>query len=52
MVAQLPNKNTARETAVKEYTGEVIQSFRNKNIGMGLIKNRDISGGITAQFIQ
>lgn len=46
-----PNKNATRDTALKLYTGEVIKAFREKNIGLGLIKNRTISGGKTAQFI-
>ncbi len=51
MVATTPNKNATRDTALKLYTGEVIKAFREKNIGLGLIKNRMISGGKTAQFI-
>ncbi len=51
MIADLPNKDTSRSTALKLYTGEVIKAFREKNIGLGLIKNRTISGGKTAQFI-
>jgi len=51
MIATLPNKDAARATALKLYTGEVIKAFREKNIGLGLIKNRGISGGKTAQFI-
>ena len=51
MVATLPNNDAARKTALKLYTGEVIKAFREKNIGLGLIKNREISGGKTAQFI-
>ena len=51
MVATTPNKNATRDTALKLYTGEVIKAFREKNIGLGLIKNREISGGKTAQFI-
>ena len=47
----LPNKNAARDTALKLYTGEVIKAFREKNVGLGLIKSRSISGGKTAQFI-
>ena len=47
----LPNKDAGRATALKLYTGEVIKAFREKNIGLGLIKNRTISGGKTAQFI-
>lgn len=49
--ATLPNKDAARATALTLYTGEVIKAFREKNIGLGLIKNRMISGGKTAQFI-
>ena len=51
MVATTPNKDATRATALKLYTGEVIKAFREKNIGLGLIKNREISGGKTAQFI-
>jgi len=51
MVATLPNNDAARATALKLYTGEVIKAFREKNIGLGLIKSRMISGGKTAQFI-
>ncbi len=47
----LPNKNAGGDTALKLYTGEVIKAFREKNIGLGLIKSRTISGGKTAQFI-
>ena len=48
---QLPNKDSGRSTALKLYTGEVIKAFREKNIGLGTIKSRTISGGKTAQFI-
>ena len=51
MVATLPNKDTSRSTALKLYTGEVIKAFRERNIGLGLIKSRTISGGKSAQFI-
>lgn len=51
ITATLPNKDATRETALKLYTGEVIKAFREKNIGLGLIKSREISGGKTAQFI-
>ncbi len=51
MTATLPNKDAGRSTALKLYTGEVIKAFREKNIGLGLIKSRSISGGKTAQFI-
>ncbi|OYT57742.1 MAG: hypothetical protein B6U76_00100 [Desulfurococcales archaeon ex4484_217_2] len=51
MIPTLPNKDASRSTSLKLYTGEVIKAFREKNIGMGLIKNREISGGKTAQFI-
>jgi len=50
MVATTPNKDATRATALKLYTGEVIKAFREKNIGLGLIKNREISGGKTAQL--
>jgi len=49
-VATLPNKDVGRSTALKLYTGEVIKAFREKNIGLGLIKTRNISGGKTAQL--
>ena len=39
MVADLPNKDATRSTALKLYTGEVIKAFREKNIGLGLIKS-------------
>ena len=48
MVATTPNKDTSRSTALTLFTGEVIKTFRQKNIAMGLIKNRTISGGKTA----
>ena len=51
MIPTLPNKDEQRSTALKLYTGEVIKAFRERNIAMGLIKNREISGGKTAQFI-
>jgi len=51
MTATLPNKDAARSTALKLYTGEVIKAFRERNIGLGLIKSRSISGGKSAQFI-
>lgn len=51
MNAVLPNKDAQRATALKLYTGEVIRAFKEKNIGLGLIKSREISGGKTAQFI-
>lgn len=51
MVATLPNKDAARVTALKLYSGEVIMAFREKNIGLGLVKNREISGGKSSQFI-
>lgn len=51
MVATLPNKDAARDTALKLYSGEVIEAFRKKNIGMSLIKNREITGGKSSQFI-
>jgi len=50
MTATLPNKDTALSTALKLYTGEVIKTFREKNVGLGLIKSRTISGGKTAQL--
>lgn len=51
VVATTPNKDAARSTALKLYSGEVIKAFREKNIGLGLIKSRTIAGGKTAQFI-
>ena len=51
MTATLPNKDAGRSTALKLYTGEVLKAFRERNIGLGLIKSRSISGGKTAQFI-
>jgi hypothetical protein len=51
MTATTPNKTALQETALKLYTGEVIKAFREKNIGLGLVKSREISGGKTAQFI-
>ena len=51
VVATTPNKDAARSTALKLYSGEVIKAFREKNIGLSLIKSRTIAGGKTAQFI-
>jgi len=51
VVATTPSKDAARSTALKLYSGEVIKAFREKNIGLGLIKGRTIAGGKTAQFI-
>ena len=51
VTATLPNKDASRSTALKLYTGEVIKAFREKNVGLGTIKNRTISGGKSAQFI-
>lgn len=51
VAATTPNKDASRSTALKLYSGEVIKAFREKNIGLGLIKSRTIAGGKTAQFI-
>ena len=51
VTAVTPNKSAAQETALKLYTGEVIKAFREKNVALGTIKSRTISGGKTAQFI-
>lgn len=45
-----PNKNATRDTALKLYTNEVIKSFREKNVALGTVKSREISGGKTAQL--
>jgi hypothetical protein len=49
--AALLNKDAARLTALKLYTGEVIKAFREKNIGLSLVKRKSIVGGKSAQFI-
>jgi len=49
--AALLNKDAARATALTLYTGEVIKAFREKNIGLGLVSKRSISGGKSAQWI-
>jgi hypothetical protein len=51
MVAALHNKDANRATALKLYTNEVIKAFREKNVAMGTVKVREISGGKTSQFI-
>jgi len=51
VTAALINKDAARATALTLYTGEVIKAFREKNIGLSLVKKRMISGGKSAQFI-
>ena len=51
MVAALHNKDASRSTALKLYTNEVIKAFREKNVAMGTVKVREISGGKTSQFI-
>ena len=51
VVAVLPNKDTNRATALTLYTGEVLKAFRERNIGLSLVKKRDIVGGKSAQFI-
>jgi len=45
------NKNAARDTALKLYTGEVLKAFTRKNIGLELVSTRTISGGKSAQWI-
>ncbi len=40
-----------REHGIKLYTGEVLKEFDRKNIALGLVKTRTISGGKSAQFI-
>ena len=42
-----PNKDSARSTALKLYTGEVLKAFREKNIALSTVKVRSISGGKT-----
>lgn len=49
--AVLPNKDANRTTALTLYTGEVLKAFRERNIGLSLVKKRDIVGGKSAQFI-
>jgi len=51
VTAMLHNKDAARSTALKLYTNEVIKAFREKNVALGTVKTREISGGKTAQFI-
>lgn len=51
VTATLPNKDAARLTALKLYTGEVLKAFRERNIGLSLVKKRNIVGGKSAQFI-
>lgn len=46
----LPNKDASRSTALTLYTNEVIKAFREKNIALGTIKSREISGGKSAQL--
>lgn len=45
------NKNSTRDTALLLYTGEVLKAFARKNIGLGLVSTRTISGGKSAQWI-
>lgn len=47
----LANLNATRDTALKLYTGEVLKAFDQKNISLGTVRNRTISGGSSAQFI-
>jgi hypothetical protein len=51
MIPVLPNKDSARSTALKLFTNEVIKAFREKNVALATVKVREISGGKTAQFI-
>lgn len=51
VVATLPNKDINRATALTLYSGEVLKAFREKNIGLSLVKKRNIVGGKSAQFI-
>lgn len=51
VTATLPNKDANRATALKKYAGEVIASFRQKNIGLNFVKVRDLEGGTSTQFI-
>lgn len=45
------NKNATRDTALTLYTGEVLKAFTRKNIALGLVSVRSISGGKSAQWI-
>lgn len=40
-----------RALGLKLYSGEVIRAFDEKNIGLGLVTTRSISGGKSSQFI-
>lgn len=51
VTAALHNKDATRSTALKLYTNEVIKAFREKNVALGTVKVREISGGKTSQFI-
>ena len=51
VIPTYPNKDAARLTAIKLYTGEVMKAFRERNIALSLVKKRNISGGKSAQFI-
>lgn len=51
VVSTLPNKDANRATALTLYTGEVLKAFRERNIGLSLVKKRNIVGGKSAQFI-
>jgi hypothetical protein len=51
VVSTLPNKDANRVTALTLYTGEVLKAFRERNIGLSLVKKRNIVGGKSAQFI-
>jgi len=56
MAAQTPiyqgqNAGTGdtRAKFLKLFTGEVLSAFARKNIALGLVKTRTISGGVSAQ---
>ena len=46
-----PNKNAARETALKVFTNEIITTFEERNIFLPLIKLSHIAGAVSKQFI-
>lgn len=50
VTAVLPNKDANRVTALTLYTGEVLKAFRERNIGLSLVKKRNIVGGKSAQL--
>jgi hypothetical protein len=51
VTATLPNKDVSRSTALTLYTGEVLKAFRERNVGLELVKKKSIVGGKSAQFI-